>query len=226
MKRKVANREALQLLLMNLVPLAGVIGLGWDPVLIFIFYALETLVAGVFNLPKIFLTSRQHPSGTIPVDGQQKHYSAIGLMFFFTFHYGFFVFVQLTIFFGILSMSNYDIPGVSLVDSFLGAPVNIARVAGQEMGIVLGFMGFTYLMSFVSDYVIGHKAREMTPAAQMFEPYPRIFVQQFVVILAGWIMIIQFSGLPFLILFVAIKTIVDYLMLLKGPELVKTMRFE
>lgn len=226
MKRKVANREAIQLLLMNLVPLAGVIGLGWDPVLIFIFYALETLVAGLFNLPKIFLTARQHPDATVPIEGEQKNYSPIGLMLFFTFHYGFFVFVQLTIFFGILNMSNYDIPGVSLVDSFLGAPVNIARVAGQEMGIVLGFMGFTYLMSFISDYVIGNKAVDMTPSAQMFEPYPRIFMQQFVVILAGWIMIIQFSGLPFLILFVAIKTIVDYLMLLKGPELVKTMRFE
>ena len=226
MKRKVANREAIQLLLMNLVPLAGVIGLGWDPVLLFIFYALETLVAGLFNLPKLYLSAQQHPKATIPAQGGQRHYSAIGLMLFFTFHYGFFVFVQLTIFFGILTMSNYDIPGVTLVDSFFSAPVNIARLAGQEMAIVLGFMGFTYLMSFISDYVIGHKARETTPAAQMFEPYPRIFVQQFVVILAGWIMVIQFHNLPFLILFVIVKTVVDYFMLRKGPELVKTMRFE
>lgn len=226
MKRTVAHREALQLLLMNLIPLAGVIGLGWDPVLIFIFYALETLVAGLFNLPKIFLTARQHPAGTIPVNGKQQHYSALGLMLFFTAHYGFFVFVQLTIFFGILSISGYDIPGVALTDSFFGAPGNIARLAGTEMGIVLGFMGFSYLMSFISDYVFGNKAAKMTPAAQMFEPYPRIFVQQFVVILAGWIMVIQFRSLPFLILFVLVKTMVDYFMLRKGPELVKTMRFE
>jgi hypothetical protein len=53
---------------------------------------------------------------------------------------------------------------------------------------------------------------------QMFEPYSRIIVQQFVVILGSMIFHLTGSGWPVLIIFIFIKTYLD--LLLKGMDLI------
>lgn len=217
--------EVATVLLMNIVPVIGVIGAGWHPVLVFVFYALETVVAGIFNIPKLWLSARAHPGSQIMVNDKKQVFSGLGLSAFFLFHYGFFVFVQMTLFFGALQLKSSTFNGITLDDGVFSAWTNLYRLAGPEMGIILGTMGFSYLVHFIHDYLIGDKATRMPPGKQMAEPYIRIFIQQFVVIFFGFIAILQAGSLGLLIIFVIVKSVADIIILQKGDTWLQSLDF-
>ena len=65
---------------------------------------------------------------------------------------------------------------------------------------------------FANDFILTGKYTKRTMGEQMFEPYPRIIVQQFVVILGGFVFTVTGSGYPVLVIFVAIKIYLDLLL--------------
>lgn len=196
------NRTSVIIILWNLVPFLGVLFLGWKPVSVFICYALETIVVGIFNVLKlliIYFKGRQ-----IKKDGETG-VSGLGIVPFFVFHYYFFVFVQLSIFFPITGIGGDSFP--------LHAVKAIYEFALLRSSIIaLAAFVANNLFVLVNDFWIPRVFEQRSMAEQMFEPYPRIFVQQFVVILGSFFWSVFGLGLPVLIIFVFIKTFTDLIL--------------
>lgn len=183
------SRSAFFIIVHNIVPIFGVIIFDWEPLSIVAIYIAETIIIGLFNVIKMLLSKAP------VVDNSQQSGAAFmsGKLFmaaFFLVHYNAFNYGQVSIMFG--SVDKFLKP-------FIEDPYYIALFP-----IVL-----THLVSLVDDFIIGGKYKETSAIVLMFMPYPRIFLQQFVVIFGmGFLMML---GLPIIVLifFQLIKTIFD-----------------
>lgn len=197
------DKNSIPVILWNLVPFAGVLFLHWKPESVFVCYALETIVIGLFNVFKLVAVYYYG----LPPKPDETGVKGLGIIPFFIVHYYFFVFVQLSIFFS--GSSN----GVSGTFAVLGS-----LLTDSTYYTALGAFIINCALNFVNDFILNAKYTRRTMSEQMFEPYPRIIVQQFVVILGGFIFNVTGNGYPVLVIFVALKIYLD--LLLKDIDLV------
>jgi len=96
----------------------------------------------------------------------------------------------------------------------------IAYMAQYSKGSSLGGINFKMMflafvaghaISFASDYIGSGRYEKTNPAVQMFMPYGRVFVQQFVVVLGGFLLVRYNleASVSFLMILVVTKTIAD-----------------
>jgi hypothetical protein len=117
-------------------------------------------------------------------------------IFFFIIHYGFFVFIQTQIFFGVSGM----IPDGSLLMKYSRIP----ELLGDNGKLMLLIFIAYYTMQSIFGFFSSGVYKTVSLGRQMFEPYMRIFVQQFVVILGS--MFLSFgAGKIFIVIFIAAK---------------------
>jgi|ERR1043165_2539872 hypothetical protein len=204
--------SGLPVILWNLVPFAGVLFWGWKPESVFVCYAMETVIVGLFNVIKLLVVYKYG----LPPKPDETGVSGLGIIPFFLVHYYFFVFVQLSIFF-----SGVDIPvtGNQAPWPFTGA-INLGRylLGSGVYNSALALFVLTCALSFARDFMLSGRYTRVTMGEQMFEPYPRIFLQQFVVIIGGFIFSITGNGYPVLVIFVLLKIYAD--LVLKDLDLV------
>jgi len=184
--------SVLLLIAMNLIPLVGVLVFGWNIGYIMLLYWMETIVIGLFNIPKI-LSSRKPPQGSTVRAG------GCGLLFiavFFTIHYGGF---NAGHFFFLNEM--FDLP-----------PIN------RDVLIVLGALTLSHGFSLMVNWFGKREFENRDPSQQMFMPYGRVIVMHIVIILGGFLALAFNGGLAVLILLIALKTIADLFAHLKGHE--------
>jgi hypothetical protein len=193
------NRSALPIVAWNMAPIAGVAFLKWDPINVFICYAMETIVIGLINIFKIAVVSRY---GLPPDDNEKGMTSGPGAIIFFSMHYYFFVFLQLSLFFNTLPNNHTGGPANALEKIILFANSSTSNLA-------LPVYILSSLSSLVNDFMLTHVYNTRTVGQQMFEPYPRIFVQQFVVIIGSFLFTMSGTGWAVLIVLVLVKTYFD-----------------
>ena len=85
----------------NLVPVYGVLFEGWSAQEIFIIYCLETIIIGIFNLIKMGIVTAIRKTDTWYNGPSRTQQHGLFFMFFFLIHYGFFVAIQMAIFFSV-----------------------------------------------------------------------------------------------------------------------------
>lgn len=165
------------------------------PITILFVYFLETIIIGLFNALKMFWSIRfgNHKTG------------GYGLIFFFLFHYGFFIGVQSIFGFALFQMDS---------SSIFKEPFQIVKNYGiilglEEMKYALPAIIFTHVGNFFSDFLKNKKYQKFLPTEIMFKPYVRIFIQQFVVILAFFFMVIGNAGVLAAILLILFRLFVD-----------------
>ena len=185
------------LIAVNIIPLIGVWFYNWDARQVFLVYCMETVIVGIINVIKMaFITLFVRKRDVWENSGAVTMQSGWLFVFFFIFHYGFFVFVQTQLFFAFSGI----IDDGSLLTKY-------SRVPG-----LLGNDGLLMLLIFIAYYVMqdligfwGSGAYNTVSLGRvMFEPYMRIFVQQFVVIL-GSIFLRFGAGKIFILIFIAAK---------------------
>lgn len=155
---RTTRTSALGLVLANLLPVVGVLALGWSPFTVVMAYVLETVIVGLYAWLRILL-AQQTPLG-----------ARIGVAMFFTAHYGIFLLVQ----------------SVFLVIA-LGADDAWSPDVQRELAIAgLGFL-VSHGISFATHYLGGGEFRQADARVELFRPYLRVFVQQVVAILGFWI---------------------------------------
>jgi hypothetical protein len=217
------------LIAVNLIPLVGVLLLGWRLSDLMLLYWLENGIIGGFTVLKI-LTSRPSPDAPgsvrseVVVTGQRgslPHWlGAAGTAVFFTFHYGVFwtvhgVFVRL--FFGSDAgpfggaWSGPGLPG----SPFGGLPMVVEPV-GPAVGAVGG--GFVLALlslvvshgtSYVVNYLGRGEDRSLSPLELMHQPYGRVIVLHVTILFGGFLAMFLGQPLLSLVLLVALKTGVD-----------------
>jgi len=181
------SASAVFLILANMVPIFGVLFLGWDALTILVLYWLESVIMGVLNIPKILAcrSTEQSASG-----------AALSNLFpavFFTFHYGMFTSVH----------------GVFLAEMFGARPImeglfSSGSIIWTAAIFLISHVASMFINFFGKKEYLGRNARR-----QMFSVYGRVFIMHVVVLLGGFT--IQKFGAPIIavIMLIVLKTAID-----------------
>lgn len=160
------------ILLVNLIPVGGVLFLGWQAAQILLLYWVENVIVGVLALSRI-LTAQ----GATPPPAGRKDHGRLGVGCFFMVHYGVFTLVH----------------GVFAV-------ILAVRLAGDAMTLwtqTLGDRAFHALVlaaavfqtiAMIRDWWLSGLWRTSSPIEEMFRPYGRIVVMHVTVLGAAWAM--------------------------------------
>ena len=198
------------LVLVNLVPLFGVLFLDWSLLGVMTLYWFENGVIGLYALLGILLTEGRDddaPTGCLALP-QRLFMGA-----FFTFHYGAFWAVH-GLFVG--ALFGADAHG-DLFGAFGAGPLEIAlagpRIASQLLqgGLLLTAMGLvvSHGVSFVANVVVRGENLTQPPAVLMGRPYGRVVVLHVTLVLGGLIVMDLGEGVFVLLLLVLLKIAID-----------------
>lgn len=200
-RNSLTNPQSFSIYVTNLVPILGVIFMEWDILyLIFIYWA-ESLMIGAFNVLKILIAQGETKSNK----GYVEKIGIGGRTFiagFFTVHFGFFCYVQISILLGIFNTSALQSDSIWGLAEYL--------FSGNGGFVALGVLFGNHLYFFINEYLIKGEYKTADPGVLMFVPYVRIFVQQFAAIFGG--IFVSAFNLPILLLILLqiLKTIGDF----------------
>lgn len=203
LKRKLSSAD-LFLIAVNLIPVWGVWFDGWNAREVFMVYCLETIVIGLFTVLKLAIAGLVIKKDVWnETNGNSSSMPAWFFMIFFVLHYGFFVAIQLSIFLSISGAEKQT--GIANAWDFL---VHFRRYLSANSLWLLGGLVASYGFITLKDFVLSGAFRTTSLGIIMFEPYGRIFVQQFTVIVGSLFLGIG-AGKIFISLFACIKIFID-----------------
>jgi Family of unknown function (DUF6498) len=168
-------------LLVNVIPLVGVVWFGWNVFEVLLLYWFENVAIGIAHAVRLEICARTNAV----VGGRST-------AMFFVMHYGIFTAVHgifVFVFFG-------------LVGGGLGKLT--VDFAGPVAGIVAWQVIFLFIDNWQSAGFRGH-----APDAMMFEPYPRVFALHTTVIAGGWLLTEFGSPVWALAILVGVKSLFD-----------------
>jgi hypothetical protein len=175
------------LIVANLLPLAGVLLLGWDLAAVMVLYWAESAVIGFYTVLKMCVVDKFGALFSVP---------------FFIGHFGAFMAVHFAFVYGLFMHPDGQIPrdiGAyhELCAIFLPLwPALIALVVSHGISFFLNFIGNREYMG-------------ISMTALTAGPYKRIIVMHLTVILGGWIVLALGTPVPALLVLVVLKLIVD-----------------
>jgi len=205
-QQQAVNLPIAALVLANLVPLFGVLYLGWDVGSIVVLYWIENLVVGGYTLLKMLITGGS---------------GALSQMLFFCIHYGLFCVVhglailELTRFAGELAElpAQGDWPGpLVLIQMFIDLLRQIINAAPEELLWACVALLLSHGVSFLLLFVGQQEYRHSTTKKLMHAPYKRIAVLQVTVIAGGFLVTVLGSPTGMLVVLVALKTGIDIML--------------
>ena len=193
MKLRKLTASDYMLILANLIPVYGVWFEGWNAAHIFLVFCLETIIIGIFNVVKMGATAAFIKQDDIwGTNGGMTIFSSLFLIIFFTFHYGLFVFIQTQIFFGVSGLFK----NTSFFNSYLAIP----KVLGNDGMLVLLIFITYYTLQTLYSFFLSGEYKTISMSKLMFQPYGRIFIQQFVVIIGSIFLVLGFNKFFIMIL--------------------------
>jgi hypothetical protein len=198
MFKKELKRPDYFLIAANLIPVIGVWFFDWSPTEVFIVYALETIIIGFFTLLKMGVVTLYRKTDTWYNQGSSQQVSGLFFMLFFLVHYGMFVAIQTGMFITVSGIGKTS--HIGFFDFFLHWP---RYFSGNFLYMLIGFFisyGFNMYWNFIRPGLY----RTAPMMLVMFQPYGRIFVQQFTVIV-GSIFLSFGAGKIFILVFAAVK---------------------
>ncbi len=215
--KKTLNSVDLYLIAINLIPIWGVWFMGWNAHLIFVIYCLESIIAGIYTILKLWISvffKNRSPIQQSKTSNKIKVLTALFLSLFFCFHFGLFIFVQLSIFFGIIGKIN----GVPI--SIKSLMFNFFEIIPLYAQLFLLSYFISYGISFLKNFIADGAYKTKDTSAIMISPYKRIFVQQFLVIFGAVVLLLDKSGKFIIFIFALVKiwfdVFVDYQQLLNS----------
>jgi hypothetical protein len=190
------------LIVTNLIPLAGVLFLGWDAANVVLLYWAENLIIGFYGLLRI---------AAMPVESPVEHLAKVFMIPFFTLHFGAFCAVHglfLMLLLGAGTEAERVFPNLSwpgplvFMQLLVSIVVHLWRTRPAEMTLPLIALFASHGISFFENYVFGGEYRAARGKDQMARPYKRIVITH-VTILAGAVPVVVF-GAPVALLLVLI----------------------
>ena len=177
------------LILVNLVPVFGVLFLHWSLFSVMFFYWLESAVVGVYNIPKMFMARVTPDTGTKKVKlSSSQTKGRLVFTGFFLIHYGMFMLGH-----GLFVFELFGPPDLTV----------------QTILIGFGALVVSHGISFVLNY-IGHKEYEkVNISQQMFAPYKRIVIMHVTIIIGGFIIDLLGAPVLALVFMILLKIAID-----------------
>ena len=205
--KKQLTRAEYFIIAANLIPVYGVLFEKWSAKEVFLVYCLETIIVGIFNLIKMGIVTSIRKTDIWYNGPTRSQQHGLFFMLFFLIHYGMFVAIQMGIFFGVSGMAPDG--GINVFSFFYKWPQLLTNDAYYMLA---GFI-ISYGFNMIYNFILTGQYRTVSLIQLMFQPYIRIFIQQFTVIV-GSIFLSFGAGAVFIIIFAAIKiffeAFVDY----------------
>jgi hypothetical protein len=206
--------SSLILIVANLVPLGGVLWLGWEVFDILLLYWTESVIIGVINVLRMISSQSSNIlSGLIPATRQQNMTAALEqvnlqlpvqaikffIIPFFVFHYGMFCFGHLS---AVVGFFGNRTANASMTAS-------IPDISNSTFWIAVGAIAASHLYSYFNNFLGKGEYKRVGLGILMHRPYGRIMVMHLSIILgAGGAMMLG-NPLPLLLALVAGKTVLD-----------------
>lgn len=199
-KRRLTKGDII-LIIANLVPVFGVWFLHWSAVEAFIVYALETLIIGVLTVLKMLVVTLFRKKDSWYNQGSSTQVSGLFFILFFILHFGIFASVQTTIF---AQSAGITPPGKGMMHFFF----HWYEYINKDIGFMLISFSIAHLAKSFIPFIATREYKTISMMRLMFQPYGRIFIQQFTVILGS--MFLSFGlGKAFIIVFAIAKIFFD-----------------
>ena len=182
--------SALALVAANLVPVFGVLALGWSVGPLMVLYWAENLVVGFFNVLKMRRAQGPYDSSRFLLNGKPvEDKNRNGLIGFFIVHYGFF-----TLGHGIFVLVMFG-RGLSL--------------SLREIGLAFACLLLSHWISYRRNFIGRLEYRRLSFPTLFWQPYKRIVVMHLTIIFGGAFVQSRGSPLPALLVMVGLKTLID-----------------
>lgn len=189
------------IIISNLIPVFGVWFLDWGAVEVFIVYALETLIIGLLTVLKLLIATFARKTDTWYNQGATSQVSGLFFIIFFILHFGIFAAVQTSIFSGVAGINP---PGKGALYFFF----HWWEYINEDIAYMLGGFIISYLARDFVPFVMRGDYKSAPMMILMFQPYGRILVQQFTVILGSMFLTFQL-GKIFILVFALAKIVVE-----------------
>jgi hypothetical protein len=183
--------SALVLVAANLVPLYGLLALGWEAFPLLLLFWLENVVIGMLNVARMLCADPRDPA----------LWAAKLLMVpFFCVHYGIFTAVHGVFVFALFGGRAFgEIRGLWTLDAAARA------VHELDLGVAVLALAASHLFSFFWNYLGHGEYRRASLAALMGQPYGRVVVLHLAILGGGFAAAALGSPLWALLLLVALK---------------------
>lgn len=182
-------------LIINLLPLAFFLAGEISAIQAFLLYMAETAMIGLYNAVRLIVVAALK-AGSGPVYKRGDLMSGVFFAAFFVVHFGLFAFVQFMIFMGASGKTT----GMNFFSNITEAWQLLGSNGQLFFFINLGLIFLQGGMQFLQEV----EWKSKTMMQMMFEPYLRIFVQQFTVI-AGAMFLSFGLNAGFLVVFMLAK---------------------
>jgi len=201
-----SSRVAVVLLVLtNLIPLAGVLWLDWNLMLILALYWVENGIVGAINIVKILMARGTAPSSVrVSINGRPADsLSRAGTAGFFCVHYGIFWAVHGIFVFTFIPLIAGVDSGSSAANPFQALP-DLGVLAFGTVGLAV-----SHGVSFWTNYVGGREYLALSPSALMIQPYGRLVILHVTIIVGAFVSIALGTPLGSLLVLVVLKTALD-----------------
>jgi len=197
LKRSLSQSDAF-LIAANLLPVYGVWFLGWNAREVFMVYCMETVIVGLFTLIKMGIVTAFKKWDWWENNGSRTKVHGVFHMLFFLVHYGFFVAIQMFLF------SKTSIFDSSKDFGFFNFLFSIPSNFNGSSWIMLSSFVIGYGYKNLTEFILTDEYKTASLTTVMFEPYIRIFIQQFTVIAGSFILLFN-AGNVFILFFALVK---------------------
>lgn len=195
------KRDDWLIIVSNLIPVLGVLFLKWSAVEVFIVYAMETLIVGILTVLKLLITTFYQKQDNWYNKGTTTKVSGLFFITFFTMHFGIFAAVQTSIFSQVAGITP---PGKGILYFFF----HWWEYINKDIGYMLGGFLISYLARDFFPFLQNKEYKTTPMMLLMFQPYGRILIQQFTVIVGS--MFLSFKlGVGFILVFALAKIFVE-----------------
>lgn len=184
---------------LNAIFLLVLLVCGWaNSFAIIMIYFFETLIIGILQIVKMMIV------GIYGSPEQRESHHPVGIILFFMVHYSFFVGIQSIFVFSFFGESHPNMKdAINVLDNFRYA----WNYPGIQFSLLLIFCSLLF-HAYVS-FIRTNKHHEYSVVQLMVQPYLRIFIQQFVVILSGFFIMLFPNGIFIVLILIIIRLFID-----------------
>ena len=178
----------------NVLPLVGVLFLGWDVFPLLALFWMENVIIGALNALKMLLVD---PGDAALWGGK------LFMVPFFCFHYGMFTTVHGAFVMSLFGAKKYDVPGTDVLEPAL-------RVAHDYgLWLPLAVLAGSHAFSFLWNYLYRGEFRRAQLGMLMARPYGRVMVLHVAILVGGFAAAMLGSPVWALVLLLALKVGLD-----------------
>ena len=186
--------SVIAIIITNLIPIYGVLFMGWQVFPVIFLYWIENVIIGISNVLKMLLSSPGSPGQWV---------AKFFMIPFFCVHYGMFTLVHgifILVFFGGYMKSGSRMPCISDLLKLIGSL--------QIWGAVLALM-LSHTVSFITNYIGNGEYKQASLSDLMAQPYGRVIILHLTIMIGGFLMMALGSPVVGLVFLIVLKTFID-----------------